>query len=49
VFVGRIAAPQALNQSGGWLPPSDHVFLPLLLLNFESETRAQDALQQFEK
>jgi hypothetical protein len=38
VLVSRIAAPQALDQGGCWLPPSYHVLLSLLLLHFEGKT-----------
>lgn len=44
MLVGRIAAPQRLDQCGGRLPAADHVFLALLLLHFEREAAAQDAL-----
>ena len=37
VLVRRVAAPQTLDQRGGWHLPAVHVLLPLLLLHLEGE------------
>lgn len=44
VLVWSVAAPQSLDERGGRLPATDHVFLTLLLLNFQRKTRAQYTL-----
>lgn len=45
VLVGGVAAPKALDEGGRGHPAPDHVLLALLLLDFEREPAAQDALQ----
>lgn len=45
VVVCGVAPPQALDESGCWDPPPDHVFLALLLLDLQRESGAQDTLK----
>ena len=46
---GSVASPQRLDESRRGAPPTYHVFLSLLLLNFESEARAEDSRGQREE
>lgn len=45
VFVGGVAAPETLYECGGRNPSPDHMLLSLLLLDFESKSRAEYSLR----
>lgn len=46
MFVGGVASPQALDQGRGRLTAPDHVLLPLLLLDLQGESAAQNPLER---
>ncbi|GBL71956.1 hypothetical protein AVEN_109775-1, partial [Araneus ventricosus] len=46
VGVGGVASPKALDEGGCRDSPPDHMFLALLLLDLQRESRAQNALQK---
>lgn len=45
MLIGGIATPQGLDECGRRLPPSDHVLLPLLLLDLQRKSTSQNSLQ----
>lgn len=45
LVLGGVASPQTLDELGGRRNLAVEVLLPLLLLNFQGETRAEDALR----
>ena len=46
VLVRRVAPPETLDESGGRDLPSVHVFLSLLLLDFQGKARAEDSSRE---
>lgn len=45
MFVRSITTPNGLYERRRWLPSAYHMLLPLLLLHFQGETAAKNALQ----
>jgi len=46
-IAGYVQPPGSLDQGGRGDAPPNQMLLPLLLLNFQGETRAQDSLLSY--